>query len=113
MKTITRVVGGTSFHGTIVYATVKELREILEVPFRGTNDGRDKVNFEWIQETNDGSIFTVYDYKEYRILRENEVIEWHIGGFNKRDTDQALIEITAELSKVKLPVRKEVHIFNS
>ena len=44
-------------------------------------------------ETNNGDVFNVYDYKEYRSLPENEVIEWHIGGYNKDVTEQAKREI--------------------
>lgn len=89
----------TSFHGTYLQATVKDLKRVLGESDWGSNDGRDKVNFEWVRETDDGSVFTVYDYKEYRKLKLNEIIEWHIGGFNGRDTEQAKKEILEALAK--------------
>jgi len=93
MKKTFKEVNGTSFHSTVIEATVNELKQILGEPDYDGNDGEDKVNFEWEMETNNGDVFTVYDYKEYRSLPENEVIEWHIGGYNKDVTEQAKREI--------------------
>jgi hypothetical protein len=44
--------------------------------------------------------FSVYDWKEYRPLDENEVIEWHVGGHSGKVTDQAVQEMTDELTKL-------------
>jgi hypothetical protein len=93
MKKTFKEANGTSFHSTVIKATVNELKQILGEPDYDGNDGEDKVNFEWVMETNNGDVFTVYDYKEYRSLPENEVIEWHIGGYNKDVTEQAKREI--------------------
>ena len=60
---------------------------------RDSNDGSDKTNFDWEMETNNGDVFTVYDWKEYRILKEDEIIQWHIGGMSKQITEQAKHEI--------------------
>ena len=90
---------GTSFHGTVIFTSVKELKRILGKPTWGTNDGRDKVNYEWVLETDDGSVFTIYDWKEYRKLKQDETIEWHVGGKNGRDTDQGKKEILEALAK--------------
>jgi hypothetical protein len=72
---------------------------VLGEPECAINDGEDKVNFEWEMETDDGDVFTVYDWKEYRSLNENEMIEWHIGGHNKNVTELAKEEILNLLSK--------------
>ena len=93
MKKTFKEIGGTSFHSTVIEATVNELKQILGEPDYDGNDGEDKVNFTWEMETDNGDVFTVYDYKEYRSLPENEVIEWHIGGYNKDVTEQAKREI--------------------
>jgi len=93
MKNTTQSLNGTSFHGTVIEATVEELKQILGEPEYDSNDGQDKVNFEWVMETDSGDVFTVYDYKEYRRIREYEVIEWHIGGRNKDVTEKAKREI--------------------
>jgi len=50
-------------------------------------------------ETEAGDVFTVYDWKEYRSLNENEMIEWHIGGMNRAITEQAKREIREAIAK--------------
>lgn len=77
-----------------------DLRNVLGQPNFESNDGEDKVNFDWIMETEDGEPFTVYDWKEYRQLDENEDIEWHIGGRSGLTTGKALSEITKELDSI-------------
>lgn len=93
MKKTFKEIGGTSFHSTVIESTVNELKQILGEPHYDGNDGEDKVNFEWEMETDNSDVFTVYDWKEYRSLPENEVIKWHIGGYNKDVTEQAKREI--------------------
>lgn len=89
---------GTSFHETTFSATVEDLREILGIPRHQNNSGEDKVNFEWVLETEDGEVFTVYDWKEYHeIDEEMEDIDWHIGGETKAITEKALEEIESAL----------------
>ena len=88
---------GTSFHGQTIEASVSDLRRILGEPVCEQNDGEDKVNFEWEMETASGKIFTVYDWKEYRRIRENETIEWHIGAERKMDSVEAAEEINSVL----------------
>ena len=58
----------------------------------------DGLYLEWIMETDSGDVFTIYDWKEYRILEETEIIEWHIGGHGGNVTEQALNEIATELN---------------
>ncbi len=91
---------GTSFHDHTFTATVDDLRNVLGQPKFESNDGQDKVNFDWIMETEDGEPFTVYDWKEYRQLDENEDIEWHIGGRSGLTTGKALSEITKALDSI-------------
>lgn len=70
---------GTSFHGTEFRATVNQIVSVLGEPTIAENTGEDKVNFEWICETETGEVFTIYDWKEYRPLDLDEPIDWHIG----------------------------------
>jgi hypothetical protein len=93
MKATSKEVDGTSFHDTTIKCSVVTLRKVLGEPEYEPNDGKDKVNFEWMLETNDGDVFTVYDWKEGRPLSESEMIKWHIGGYNKTATEQAKSEI--------------------
>ena len=64
------------------------------------NDGSDKTNFEWVMETESGEVFTVYDWKEYKKLKENEIIEWHVGGHSESVTSQAVNEIADALNEL-------------
>ena len=100
MKKTDKSADGTSFHNHTFSATVGGLRKALGEPYCEQNDGEDKVNFEWIMETEDGTVFTVYDWKEYRQLDENEDIEWHIGGRSGLTTGKALSEITKALDSI-------------
>ena len=97
MKKTDKSADGTSFHNHTFTATVDDLRNVLGQPQFESNDGEDKNNFDWIMETEDGTVFTVYDWKEYRRLEEDEVIEWHIGGRSGADTEKALLEIREAL----------------
>ena len=98
MKSTIKSANGTSFHDTTFRASVAAVRQILGQPQCEQNDGRDKVNFDWTMETDDGTIFTVYDWKEYRALQEGEIIEWHVGGKSRTDTEKALTEIIEALN---------------
>jgi hypothetical protein len=85
-------VSGTSFHNTIITTTVVELKKLIGNPY-GNNTGEDKVNFVWDCETEDGDVFTIYDWKEYREISEDEPIEFHIGAISKQISEQAKQEI--------------------
>jgi len=100
MKSTLKSANGTSFHNTTFRASVAAVRQILGQPQCEQNDGRDKCNFDWTRETEDGTIFTVYDWKEYRPLEENEMIEWHVGGRSGADTEKALNEIAEALNSL-------------
>lgn len=97
MRPTIKSTNGTSFHDTTIRCSVSDLREILGQPTNESNDGSDKVNFEWEMETDDGDAFTVYDWKEGRPLDEYEIIEWNIGGHSVRITEQAKKEIISFL----------------
>ena len=70
---------GTSFHGVVIRATVNQLISAFGDPSMEYNTGEDKVNFEWEMETNEGEVFTIYDWKEGRPLGKDEFVTWHIG----------------------------------
>lgn len=93
MKKTTKSISGTSFHDSTVIASVDQLTHVLGEPACDSNTGEDKVNFEWEMELESGEVFTVYDYKEYRMIARDEMIEWHIGGFDKSTTDRAAKQI--------------------
>lgn len=100
MKRTRKSTVGTCFHDTVIRATVEQLRQVLGEPVCEQNTGEDKVNFEWEMETGDGTVFTVYDWKEYRVLDEDEIISWHIGGHRGIDTRKAADEISYSLNQL-------------
>ena len=64
------------------------------------NSGEDKTNFEWVMETETGDVFTVYDWKQYRSLRESESVNWHIGAQTSTGANIAKSELMQALRKV-------------
>ena len=98
MKNTTRTSNGTSFYNDTFHASVTDLRQICGAPVCEDNLGDDKVNFEWIMETDSGDVFTIYDWKEYRILEETEIIEWHIGAHSESVSNIAKMEIQKQLN---------------
>lgn len=89
---------GTSFHRVTIRTTINKLRAIAE-PICFNNDGEDKVNVEWAGVTSEGYPFTIYDWKEYRILDEDEKIEFHIGAHSRYNSVVAKDELLKLLSK--------------
>ena len=90
---------GTSFRGTVINSTINELtRSIGEPQYDAGRPNKwgcriDKITVEWTCETKDGDVFTIYDWKEYRLFDEDEIIEFHIGGHSEEITNQALKEL--------------------
>lgn len=90
----TNSIAGTSFFGITFPATVVQLIEAIGQPTYERNNGDDKTNFEWNMELEDGTVFSIYDWKEYRAIDQDEVIDWHIGGKNGDNTVKALNELS-------------------
>ena len=101
MKKSEKSANGTSFHDSIVLSNKARISEVCGDPAYVDNSGQEKVNFEWIMETEDGDPFTIYSWKEYRELGVYETIEFHIGGMSKAITEKAKDEIERAFIKVK------------
>ena len=82
----------TSFHGHDIMLTRHMIENKIGKPDY-TGDKDEKVQYEWNCETEDGDVFTIYDWKEYRDYNEYTPIVWHIGGHSKAVTEQALTEL--------------------
>jgi hypothetical protein len=82
-------VNGTSLQGFIT-CSYDTLCEVFGEPIGG--DGY-KTRAEWEGKTSDGTVFTIYDWKERQPI--GDVTDWHIGG---RDTKsvQAIHDIVNE-----------------
>ena len=92
MKTI-KSTSGTSFYDVTFKASVNKLISIIGEPTMEDNTGEDKVNFDWHMETDNGDVFTIYDWKEYRELDLDETIEWHIGAKSRSVSTVAKVEL--------------------
>jgi len=84
---------GTSFHDVIIKTTVNELIDKLGEPQYYENDGSDKVNVEFICETDGGDSFTIYDWEEYSILDNDKTHNFHIGTLDKNISISAKREL--------------------
>ena len=71
---------GTCNQGS-VYATFDQLVSLLGKPFGSSADG--KVQALWQVQFGDGTIATIYDYKEYDTALE-DVTCWSVGGHSER-----------------------------
>lgn len=83
----------TSYFFVDVPATPAELMRLFPESFDGDNCGDDKVNISFKLETEDGRVFTMYDWKYYRPLDMDETVYWHIGGFDEESTVQGAKEV--------------------
>jgi hypothetical protein len=105
MKRSDKDIVGTSFHRHTFRAPKSWVVEVLGEPEwteRAYQNITEKVQNEWICETEGGHVFAIYDWKEYREYGDDEIIEWHIGGFSGKITEQAQKEILALMNNSSL-----------
>ena len=107
IKRTNKSLDGTSFHGATFSATLADLQVILGAPNNG-GDHHDKVQNEWELELEDGTVFSVYDWKEYRRYTDKETIEWHIGGMNLKDTFVAQDTLVEALDTMNAPPKSNL-----
>ena len=69
--------GGTSLQGYVstTYANLVDL-------FGESLGGGDKTTAEWVLKFDDGTIATIYDWKEYSTPLGQ--YEWHVGGLSRK-----------------------------
>jgi hypothetical protein len=84
---------GTSFHDITIKTSLGRLRQAFGVPEFENNDGSDKTNIDYVLETSDGDVFTVYDWKFYRPIKEDEILNFHIGARTAQIAFQAKREM--------------------
>jgi hypothetical protein len=107
IKKTNKSLDGTSFHGATFSATLADLQIILGAP-NHTSDHHDKVQNEWEMELEDGTVFSVYDWKEYRRYADKELIEWHIGGMDQKDTFVAQDTLVEALDTMNAPPKSNL-----
>lgn len=95
---------GTSRIGTLRITYSQLLAKLGEPCFGPEHSGDGKVRAEWLLQFEDGSIATIYDYKEYETPIE-KVTEWSIGGRKRRDCYHVFdsVDVAAEGSDFNGP----------
>lgn len=97
MKKTNKSSAGTSFYNHTVWASRAELTEALGAPTTvGTLE--EKVQYEWERETDQGDVFTIYDWKEYAQHSAAARLVWHIGAQSAAAGECALRETESALS---------------
>ena len=81
---------GTSFQGIKMIATI----EFLESAIGCTNSYTKETGNDWVCETADGDVFTIYQWNNIGIPEKNEPVEWHIGAHSSYVALTAKDEIT-------------------
>ena len=77
-------INGTSFYGCTILASCNDIRSKLDVDVACY--GGDKTNFEFELELEDGTPFTLYDWKEGDWVDEDTTLYYHIGSRNEADS---------------------------
>lgn len=91
---------GTSFHGVTIRTSINTLIKVLGDPICFDNTGEDKVNVEWNCISEECFTITIYDWKEYRILDQDEIVSFHIGGFSYYETQSAKNELQILINNI-------------
>ncbi len=99
MKQTTKSPSGTLFMSVTVFASRNELAAVCGTPqyFFGNS----KVRHCWDMETEDGDVFTIYDWKQPHNIDSDEPITWSIGSLNYLAADTARSEINQALKQIR------------
>ena len=79
---------GTSFHNDTILASANEICDKLDTDITCYNG--DKTHFEFDLELEDGTPFTLYDWKEGDWVDEDTKLYYHIGARNVEDSHKVL-----------------------
>lgn len=101
MKKTFKEISTSCFSGITVLTTYEEIvRQIGEPQHIGSGDN--KVQYKWDCETEDGTLFTIYDWKEYEHdVKDAGNIWWHIGAVPGNFTKKVYNELTEHFATVK------------
>lgn len=88
----------TSYHGYDIETTAEKLIALFPDSYFLENTGEDKTNIDFSLETEDGNVFTVYDWKMFRPISMTETIHFHIGSHSPAISAQAKNELETILN---------------
>lgn len=89
-------IAGTKFFWDTVKSTVAELVKVFGYP-ECCGDDECETQYEWNLSYNEIP-FSIYDWKEYHIIKKNEEINWHIGARNE-DESKMITKLVKEALK--------------
>ena len=89
-------------NGTYLQGYLPATFEDLEAVFGESAGAGDKTTQEWSLKFADGTVATIYDWKEYDTPRG--LYKWHVGGASK----QALVRVRQAFNELKPPKGKRV-----
>ena len=76
----------TEANGTSLQGYVQAYYHQLVAVFGEPQEGGDKTTVEWVLKFADGTVATIYDWKEYETPMG--LHRWHIGGRSQRAVDR-------------------------
>lgn len=85
----------TSFHDATVQATLETLINCFGEP--ADYGMGDKVQYEWELQLEDGTCFTLYDWKNTRRIEPKTMVSWHIGHQHSKDAQRIKQAITSHI----------------
>ena len=89
ITTTTKSLNGTSFHGGYIKATYNELFNIFG---KHHYDDIGIISAQWVLQTNDELVFSIYDWKKYNYPIHNKDVEydWNIGTKTVTETHEVI-----------------------
>ena len=72
-----------TFHNHDFIAAQEDIEKVCGEVMYTDPDPDEQTQNEWEMQTEDGTPFTIYDFKEYREYDKHEKITWHIGSCNR------------------------------
>lgn len=93
------------FSNLVVKTSRMRLTKKFGKPSNINEDEDEKVQYEWNLSLSNGTLFYIYDWKEYHRISSTEVIEWHIGMAGDK-TDKQKEDVIASLKELGLEVIK-------
>ena len=112
LKNIKEGGNGTWFHDVTIEATANEMKAIAKNNNCKYWDNygaiNDKSQFDFEFETEEGVVFTVYDWKEYRHYDLDDTLFWHIGGYTKAATQAGSKELLTHLKDIRNGFKEKI-----
>ena len=71
------------FHNHAFEAAIEDIEKVCGAVMYTDSDITERTQNEWEMQTEDGTPFTIYDFKEYREYDKVEKVTWHIGSGNR------------------------------